>query len=170
MLGVRRHERRKGAWAERAASASTVSSTVIGVKRRPAKRISGQCSGALETAVALWEPDINKACRRAALETTPFGAILEYAGSTFTFGSRFEAVLKSAQAIKRLMDIGVSAVLLALLAPLLLLIAVLVKLTSKGSVFYACRWVGQGERPFTGYKFRSPTAHREAETAKAHRG
>lgn len=61
-----------------------------------------------------------------------------------------------------MMDIGLSAALLVLLAPLLLLIAVLVKLSSKGSVFYACRWVGQGERPFTGYKFRTMVSNAEA--------
>ena len=70
--------------------------------------------------------------------------------------------MKSAHAIKRLMDIGVAAALLVLLAPLLLLIAVLVKLTSTGAALYACRWVGQGERPFTGYKFRTMVSNAEA--------
>ena len=74
--------------------------------------------------------------------------------------------MKSAHVIKRLMDIGVSAALLVLLAPLLLLIAVLVKLTSKGPIFYACRWVGQGERPFTGYKFRTMVSNAEAMEAE----
>lgn len=70
--------------------------------------------------------------------------------------------MRFAHIIKRVMDIGVSAALLVLLAPVLLLIAVLVKLTSKGPVFYACRWVGQGERPFTGYKFRTMVSNAEA--------
>lgn len=70
--------------------------------------------------------------------------------------------MRFAHAIKRLMDIGVSAVLLVVLAPLLLLIAALVKLTSQGPVFYACQWVGQGARPFTGFKFRTMVSNAEA--------
>jgi lipopolysaccharide/colanic/teichoic acid biosynthesis glycosyltransferase len=58
-------------------------------------------------------------------------------------------------AVKRAMDASISAVLLFWLSPLLLLIAVLIKATSPGPVFYPCHWVGQGGRRFTGYKFRS---------------
>ena len=58
-------------------------------------------------------------------------------------------------AMKRLMDIAVSAVLLVMLAPLLLAIALLVKATSPGPAFYGVDWVGQGGRRFRGYKFRT---------------
>jgi lipopolysaccharide/colanic/teichoic acid biosynthesis glycosyltransferase len=56
---------------------------------------------------------------------------------------------------KRVLDICVSALLLLLLAPLFLILSAVVKLTSRGSVFYRWQVVGQGGRPFTGYKFRS---------------
>lgn len=56
---------------------------------------------------------------------------------------------------KRGFDVCVSAALLVLLAPLLAALAVGVKLTSRGPVFYQWRVVGKGARPFTGYKFRS---------------
>jgi len=56
---------------------------------------------------------------------------------------------------KRAMDVGFSALLLVLLAPLLALLAAGVKLTSRGPVFYRWRVVGKEGRPFVGYKFRS---------------
>ncbi len=56
---------------------------------------------------------------------------------------------------KRTLDICASALLLLLLAPLFLILSAAVKLTSRGSVFYRWQVVGQGGRPFTGYKFRS---------------
>jgi len=56
---------------------------------------------------------------------------------------------------KRLFDLLVSASLLIVLAPLFLLLALLVKLTSSGPVFYRWKVAGKGGRPFTGYKFRS---------------
>ncbi|WP_313013985.1 sugar transferase [Brevundimonas sp.] len=58
-------------------------------------------------------------------------------------------------ALKRLMDIGISAVLLVALSPLLLAIAVLVKATSLGPALYGVDWVGQAGRRFRGYKFRT---------------
>jgi len=58
-------------------------------------------------------------------------------------------------AVKRLMDIAGSAVLLVLLAPLLAAIAAAVKLGSPGPLLYGCDWVGQGGVRFRGYKFRT---------------
>jgi len=57
--------------------------------------------------------------------------------------------------IKRVIDVVVSLGLLIALAPMLLLIGILVVSTSKGPPFFACHWVGQGGRRFTGYKFRT---------------
>lgn len=61
--------------------------------------------------------------------------------------------------IKRTMDLVGAIVLVVLLFPLLLLIALLVKLSSPGPVFY--RWYVAGEhgRPFVSYKFRSMYAN-----------
>lgn len=64
---------------------------------------------------------------------------------------------RSQIAVKRLIDVIAAAVLLALLSPLLLLIALLVKLSSPGPVFYRWRVVGEKGRYFTGYKFRTMT-------------
>jgi lipopolysaccharide/colanic/teichoic acid biosynthesis glycosyltransferase len=56
---------------------------------------------------------------------------------------------------KRAFDVGVSALFLILLSPLFAVLAATVKLTSPGSTFYRWQVVGQGGRPFTGFKFRS---------------
>ena len=58
-------------------------------------------------------------------------------------------------ACKRSLDLIVSAILLILAAPLFLLLAVLIKLTSPGPVFYRWNVVGRDGHPFVGYKFRS---------------
>jgi lipopolysaccharide/colanic/teichoic acid biosynthesis glycosyltransferase len=56
---------------------------------------------------------------------------------------------------KRVLDIMMSSSLLLLLSPLFAIIAVAVKVTSRGPVFYRWRVVGRNGSPFTGYKFRS---------------
>jgi lipopolysaccharide/colanic/teichoic acid biosynthesis glycosyltransferase len=65
-------------------------------------------------------------------------------------------------AVKRAIDVTVSAALLFLLAPLFLLTAIAVKLSSAGPVFYQWKVVGRGGQRFTGYKFRSMVANADA--------
>ncbi len=57
--------------------------------------------------------------------------------------------------IKRIFDIMASAILLIALSPLLLGLALIVKLTSKGPVFFVQKRVGKNGRKFRFYKFRS---------------
>jgi lipopolysaccharide/colanic/teichoic acid biosynthesis glycosyltransferase len=57
--------------------------------------------------------------------------------------------------MKRLFDFLISLVLLIILSPLLLLIAVLVKFTSKGPIFFRGERVGKNNRLFKIFKFRS---------------
>ncbi len=57
--------------------------------------------------------------------------------------------------VKRLLDVVLAALLLVVLSPLMLLIALLIRLTSGAPVLYEWRVVGQGGRPFIGYKFRT---------------
>lgn len=59
------------------------------------------------------------------------------------------------QAAKRLFDIVVSLMLLILLSPVLLLVALLVKATTQGSVLYEFRVLGRRARPIVAYKFRT---------------
>jgi Undecaprenyl-phosphate glucose phosphotransferase len=66
--------------------------------------------------------------------------------------------------IKRVMDIGLSLFGLFILSPLLLLIAALVKLTSKGPVFYVQERCGLNGRSFKMLKFRSMRVDAEVQT------
>jgi Undecaprenyl-phosphate glucose phosphotransferase len=64
--------------------------------------------------------------------------------------------------VKRVMDIFLAVVALLLLAPLMAVIAVLVKLTSPGPVLYRQERCGLNGRPFMMLKFRSLRADAEA--------
>jgi lipopolysaccharide/colanic/teichoic acid biosynthesis glycosyltransferase len=64
---------------------------------------------------------------------------------------------------KAVFDVTASALGLVLLSPLFLLIALLIKLESKGPVFYRDRREGKGERVFECLKFRTMFAGAEAQ-------
>lgn len=68
--------------------------------------------------------------------------------------------------IKRLFDIVVSGTLLILLSPLLILIAILIKLESRGPVFYVSKRAGTGYQIFNFYKFRSMRTGADKELQK----
>lgn len=75
------------------------------------------------------------------------------------------------QAAKRAMDVVVAALLLGLLAPAFLLVALLVRLDSRGPVFFRQARLGQYGRSFHIFKFRSLHAARcdaAAETLVGH--
>jgi exopolysaccharide biosynthesis polyprenyl glycosylphosphotransferase len=61
----------------------------------------------------------------------------------------------AARAIKRLIDIVGSAAALLFLAPVFLVVAALVKLSSKGPILFKQERLGQFGKPFTFLKFRS---------------
>jgi exopolysaccharide biosynthesis polyprenyl glycosylphosphotransferase len=65
--------------------------------------------------------------------------------------------------LKRILDVVASTMLLALVSPLFLAVAALVKLTSRGPVFFKQPRVGQYGKPFTMLKFR--TMHVNADSA-----
>jgi len=72
------------------------------------------------------------------------------------------------QALKRTIDISISAAAVLAAAPLLLLIAALIKLDSPGPVLFRQRRIGKHGRPFTMFKLRTmrvdadDAPHREA--------
>jgi exopolysaccharide biosynthesis polyprenyl glycosylphosphotransferase len=69
-------------------------------------------------------------------------------------------------AIKRLFDIAASGTALVLLAPLLVMVSILIKLTSRGPLFFKQTRVGQHGRQFHMLKFRSMVVNAEALKAK----
>ena len=56
---------------------------------------------------------------------------------------------------KRALDLLIAGIALLLLLPLFLAVALLIKLTSPGPIFYRWNVIGRNGKPFRGYKFRS---------------
>jgi len=59
------------------------------------------------------------------------------------------------EVVKRLMDIGVSLVALIVLAPVMGILAILVRLSSPGPIIFRQERIGKNGKPFTIYKFRT---------------
>ncbi len=74
---------------------------------------------------------------------------------------RQELMPKWQRLLKRLMDISASALMLIVLSPLYAYIALRVKLSSKGPIFFKQERIGLNGKPFYIYKFRS--MHTDAE-------
>ncbi len=72
---------------------------------------------------------------------------------------------RSSRALKRTMDIVIAGTILILLAPVLAVLALLIKRDSHGPVFFAQERVGKGDRRFKLYKLR--TMHVDAEQRRA---
>lgn len=68
------------------------------------------------------------------------------------------------RAVKRTFDVVISALLLLLLAPGMALIALLIRLTSRGPVLFKQERVGQDGKVFVCYKFRTMREDAEAQT------
>ncbi len=68
--------------------------------------------------------------------------------------------------IKRFFDISISLLLLTLLLPFMCLVAILVKITSKGPIIYRQKRLTIGGKYFVIYKFRTMTTNAEAAGAK----
>jgi lipopolysaccharide/colanic/teichoic acid biosynthesis glycosyltransferase len=61
--------------------------------------------------------------------------------------------------VKRSIDVAVAGVALVMLAPLMLVVAVAIAMTSPGPVIFKQMRLGKGGRPFVFYKFRSMIAN-----------
>ncbi len=87
--------------------------------------------------------------------------VSSYGVRPFDFGGilgleiRHNLLDMSQQAIKRIMDIGIVTVGGILILPVLLLIAFLVKITSRGGIFYGHLRIGRGGQNIKAWKFRT---------------
>jgi len=78
---------------------------------------------------------------------------------------------RTVEALRRCLDVAFAVVLILLLSPLLIGVALAVRIDSRGPAFFRQRRVGYREREFTLYKFRSmrvdadPRGHKEYVTA-----
>jgi len=66
--------------------------------------------------------------------------------------------------VKRAIDIVLSALGLIILSPLMIIVALAIKATSPGPVLYLQERIGQGEKPFMLYKFRTMIDNAEEST------
>lgn len=67
---------------------------------------------------------------------------------------------------KRLLDLSVSGAILLITLPIMLITAIVIKLESKGSIFYAQKRVGLAGKAFSVYKFRSMVSDAEKNGAQ----
>jgi exopolysaccharide biosynthesis polyprenyl glycosylphosphotransferase len=67
---------------------------------------------------------------------------------------------------KRILDVAVSGIALLMLLPLMTVLAIVIKATSAGPIFFAQRRLGYNGRSFTCYKFRTMVANAECLKAK----
>ena len=58
-------------------------------------------------------------------------------------------------AIKRILDMIFGIILLIILLPVMMITAILIKITSRGAIFYKQSRIGKNDRPFILYKFRT---------------
>ncbi|MEQ1884653.1 MAG: undecaprenyl-phosphate galactose phosphotransferase WbaP [Bryobacteraceae bacterium] len=79
-------------------------------------------------------------------------------GGTLGLEVRQRLLLRSASVTKRVLDLFAVAVIGTVAAPIALLVAILIKLDSKGPVFYRQQRCGRGGSLFTAWKFRSMVA------------
>jgi exopolysaccharide biosynthesis polyprenyl glycosylphosphotransferase len=91
---------------------------------------------------------------------------LEHFGDTPVLTIHEEPIPGAGLLVKRALDIGLSAIALALTAPLLAAIALLIKFDSPGPVFYRAPRVGKKGRRFFCWKFRTMTT--DADKQKEH--
>ncbi len=79
-------------------------------------------------------------------------------------GIRRSQLRGAAATLKRLIDVVVSGGLLALFSPIMLVVAVLIKLMMPGPLLFTQERIGRNRQPFVIYKFRSMIPDAEAKT------
>jgi exopolysaccharide biosynthesis polyprenyl glycosylphosphotransferase len=90
---------------------------------------------------------------------------IETLGEVPMISMREEAISHGWRMVKRIVDVVGALGALLLGAPLALLVALLIKLDSKGPVIFRQIRLGEREKPFTCYKFRTMRQNAEAEKA-----
>jgi exopolysaccharide biosynthesis polyprenyl glycosylphosphotransferase len=99
-----------------------------------------------------------------------WNAPVEFIGQFPTIPLHRRDFPRGAFLLKRLLDISLSVLALTVLSPFLLLIAVMIRMGSKGPIFYRSERIGRKGRTFTCLKFRTMVADAESlQQGLAHR-
>jgi lipopolysaccharide/colanic/teichoic acid biosynthesis glycosyltransferase len=124
--------------------------------RSSAVGVAPESLGSHDLALDISEPTRPVIIDLVRPEVTPPGMLVDETRFVEPLGEVGLLVARSWQrATKRLIDVVGALTLLALLAPVMLVIAISIPLTSPGPAIYAQRRIGKGGHPFTIYKFRS---------------
>jgi exopolysaccharide biosynthesis polyprenyl glycosylphosphotransferase len=129
---------------------------------------------------ALGELEEDKCCRIASrmgitvsrtISALVPGATLEFTtmSGVHMVDSRPVSFTRTQELVKRAFDILASSLLILLVSPILVLTAILIKVTSPGPLLYKSFRVGRGGRYFRFYKFRSMTCGAPDNRALANR-
>jgi exopolysaccharide biosynthesis polyprenyl glycosylphosphotransferase len=95
-----------------------------------------------------------------------WGARLDYLGNFPALAVVQRHIPAIQLKLKRILDVVISALALVLLSPVFLLLAIVVKLDSRGSVFYSSQRVGKKGKTFSCFKFRTMVVNAEELKAK----
>jgi exopolysaccharide biosynthesis polyprenyl glycosylphosphotransferase len=108
--------------------------------------------------------DVIRLAKGLGVHVSVLPSLFEVVGSSVEFddvggivvlGLRHYGLSRSSRALKRTFDVAVSCVMLVVLAPSLLVIALAVKLDSRGPVFFRQRRIGRRDLEFEIVKFRT---------------
>jgi len=103
---------------------------------------------------ALKSSNVNAEIRTEELDEIGAVGLGRYnGGTTLTFASAPLALLDQIQ--KRALDLAIAITVLPILLPLMIVVAIVIKIDSRGPVFFRQPRVGLGNRVFNIYKFRS---------------
>lgn len=94
-------------------------------------------------------------------ELTLFGAEAREVDDMLILGIQPHRLNPAEELLKRSVDLVASAALLVLSSPILLVVAIAIRLTSSGPVFYRQERIGRGGKPFRVLKFRTMTVDAE---------
>jgi exopolysaccharide biosynthesis polyprenyl glycosylphosphotransferase len=103
----------------------------------------------------LWEQPVRVRVVPDYSDLAFYGATIQSLGSILLIGLRDPAIDGFQRCVKRLMDIVLSTLGLILMAPVMVAMAVAIKLENNGPIFYRAKRVGENGRLFTMLKFRS---------------
>jgi exopolysaccharide biosynthesis polyprenyl glycosylphosphotransferase len=111
--------------------------------------------------------DVVRLVKSLGVKVSLLPRLFEVVGSSVVFddvrgltvlGVRRFGLTRSSAAIKRSMDVAISAFGLIVLAPVIAMVAILIKIDSAGPVFFRQTRVGRDDRRFSMLKFRSMIA------------
>ncbi|HZO58637.1 MAG TPA: sugar transferase [Solirubrobacterales bacterium] len=137
--------------------------------------------------IVLCEPDLEEhellalihRCRELSLKVSVLPQLFSALGPSVevddvegvtVLGINPPVLSRSSRYLKRAFDITGSAVVLVLCAPFAALVAVAIKLDSRGPVFFKQQRIGRGGRPFCLFKFRTMVVGAEQQTAELFEG